>query len=79
MQAFSSRGRLAAVNSVCNIQNKNKNNPHEWELFFLAPGRVVPPPLGQWRGQPGELKNHSLDDFLPACGQAVPFDSPTSL
>ncbi len=35
----------------------------------------LPPALGQCRGQPGELKNHSPDGFLPACGRAVPFES----
>jgi len=35
----------------------------------------LPPALGQCRGQPGELKNHSQDGFLPACRRAVPFES----
>jgi len=48
-------------------------------VFLLAPSRGIPAELGQSRRQPGELKTHPPDGFLPACGQAVPFDSPTSL
>ena len=42
------------------------------EVVLILPKAGLPPALGQCRGQPGELKNHSLDGFsLPSLGRSL--------
>ena len=41
----------------------------------MAERKGFPAALGQCRRQPGVLKSHSQDGFLPAFGQAAPFES----
>ena len=45
------------------------------EVVLILPKVGLPASLGQCRGQPGELKNHSLDGFSPASERAAPFVS----
>ena len=44
-------------------------------FLYLAERKEFPAALGQCRRQPGVLKSHSQDGFLPAFGQAAPFES----
>ena len=43
------------------------------EVVLILPEVGLPPALGQCRGQPVELKNHSLDGFSPPQAPAAPF------
>ena len=42
------------------------------EVVLILPEVGLPPALGQCRGQPGELKNHSLDGFSLAYARTFP-------
>ena len=68
--------RKRILTPVCALAQNDRRFVHfATGPFLLERVMGLPPALGQCRGQPGELKNHLPDGFLPACGRAVPFES----
>ena len=65
MQGLFSPPPLFPIKKQRNMYEITKRRPIEGGASLVRLGGL-PRPLGQWPGQPGELKTHSLDGFLPA-------------
>ena len=69
---FASPCSAVPFSSLSLLCPKSKNPFKRRDFSFGAEKGIRPAILGQYRRQPGELKNHSLDGFLPRLARPFP-------